>query len=275
MAQTPDVAPFIELRPSWQVRSTKKSLFQWYDMSGKYSLVGFRMILENSLRVYVAQRFQRVENSGDPDTIDEYYVESRGHWRLGKQYLPFGRREILRSSVLAARMDTNLLLDEAPLTVAFADGGSGRTRGVVGRLGGVIGVSLAVGNHFGIQPTDLAHFRNLEEAPGIGRGYRLAIGADTQFRIGSTQITADWASLRRGETDLDFDQDLSDLRMRFRIIGVEAPASLGWSRDWTNREDIFSFDFELKGNDKISYVPMVRFDGFGFRDFALTAVVRY
>lgn len=274
-AQTPDVAPFVELRPSWQVRSSKKSLFHWYDLSGKFSLVGFRMVLENRLRVYVAQRFEKIDNTGDPDTLDEYYIESRGHWRVGKQYLPFGRREILRTSVMAARMDTNLLLDQAPLTISFADGGSGRTRGVVARLGGVVAVSVGIGNHFGIQATDLAHFRNLEDAPGIGRGHRLALGADTQLNFGSALLTVDWVSMRRGETNLDIDRNLSDVRLRFRLPEANFPSTFAWSRDWTARRDFISFEFELKGNEKISYVPALRFEGLAFRDFALTAVVKF
>ena len=274
-AQSPDVAPFVELRPSWQVRSTKKSLFQWYDLSGHYSIVGFRMILENGLRVYVAQRFQRVDNTGDPDTLDEYYVENRGRWRLGKQYLPFGRREILRTTALAARLDTNLLLDQAPLTVAYTDAGSGRTRGVIGRIGGVVAVSVAFGHNFGIQATDLASFRNLEDAPGIGRGHRLLLGADTQFRFAGLQWTADWMSMRQGETPLDGDKDLSTVKMRFVIPDASYPGNLSWSRDWGERKDYISLDFELKGNDKISYIPMVRLEGLAFRDFALTAVVRF
>lgn len=273
-AQNPDVAPFVELHPSWQVRSTKKSLFHWYDPTGRYSLVGLRMVLESGHRIYVAQRFERVDNSGDPDTVDEYYIEQRGHWRLGKQYLPFGRREIVRSTVLAARLDTDLLFEGVPLSISACDGGSGRTRGVFGRVGGPIGLSFALGNHIGIQPTDLAKYRNLEEAPGIGRGYRLALGVDTLVSIGSVNLTAEWASLRRGETADDHDADLSDLRLRFRPPGSDDRVNIGWSRDWAGARDYLSAEFELEAGKKISYLPMIRFEGFSFKDFALTAVVR-
>ncbi|MBS1721429.1 MAG: hypothetical protein JSS66_00315 [Armatimonadetes bacterium] len=273
LAQTPDVAPFLELHPSWQVRN-KKSLFNWYDPSGRYSLVGLRMLLETGYRVYVAQRFQRVDNSGDPDTLDEYYIESRGHWRIGKQYLPFGRREIIRSSVLGARLDTNLLLDEAPISIAACDGGSGRTRGVFGRINGAIGLSFAVGNHIGIQATDMTRFRDLETAPGIGRGHRLALGADTAMPLGSAQLTAEWVSFRRGETNLDIDRDVSELRLRLPTHGPGDRASVSWSRDWTERQDHMLFEIQFASNERVSFLPMVRFEGFGFKDFALTAVMR-
>jgi len=275
VAQIPDVAPFIELHPAWQVRSTKKSLFNWYDPTGRYSLVGVRMILESGYRVYVAQRLQKVDTSGDPDTVDEYYIESRGHWRIGKQYLPFGRRDIFRTTALAARLDTNLLLDQAPLAITVCDNGSGRTRGVVGRVGGVVGISAAIGNHFGIQATDMAQFRNLEDAPGIGRGYRLALGIDTLISAGSAQLTADWVSFRRGETSLDGNKDVSDLRLRFHIPDTNYRAVMAWSRDWTDRRDFLITEIEIKGNEHITYIPMIRFDGLGFRDFAFTAVMRF
>lgn len=274
-AQSPDVAPFVELRPTWQIRSTKKSLFHWYDLSGRFSLVGFRMILENGLRVYGAQRFEKVDNSGDPDTMDEYYIENRGNWRVGKQYLPFGRREILRSTVLAARLDTHLLLDQAPISVALFDAGSGRTRGIMARIGGVVGISAASGNHLGIQATDFAHFQDLEQATGIERGHRLAFGADTQISFGGTQLTAEWVSLRRGETALDKDRDLSDVRMRLRLPETGYVAVLSWSRDWTSREDTNAIELNLQADEHFSYVPFVRFDGLAFRDFGLSAVVRF
>lgn len=273
--QSPDVAPFVELRPTWQVRSGRPDLFQWYDSFGRYSLVGARLIFENGLRGYVAQRFQRVSASGDPDTLDEYYIENRGHWRIGKQYLPFGRREILKSTVLGARLDTNLLLDQAPVTIAVCDGGSGRTRGVVGRFGESVGVSFALGNHFGIQPTDLVHFRFLEEAPGIERGYRLALGLDTQLSIGSSLVMAEWASLRRGETNLDKDQDLSDVRIRFKIPGTLYRSNLGWSRNWTSKRDYVMMEIEMKGDDHFSYMPFVRFQGLAFHDFGFSAVIKF
>lgn len=274
-AQSPDVAPFVELRPTWQVRSTKKSLFHWYDLNGRFSLVGVRMILENGLRVYAAQRFEKIDNSGDPDTMDEYYIENRGTWRLGKQYLPFGRREILRSTVVAARLDTHLLLDEAPISVAVFDGGSGRPRGAVARLGGIVAISAAAGNHLGIQATDFAHFQDLEAAVGLERGYRLALGADTQVTFGSAQLTMEWVSLRRGETALDEDRDLSDVRLRLRLPQTGYPAVLSWSRDWSRRRDFAAVEITLQGDEHFAYVPFLRFDGFAFRDFGLSAVVRF
>lgn len=273
-AQVPDVAPFLELHPSWQVRSTKKSLFEWNDPMGRYSLVGLRMILEPGYRVYVAQRFQKIDGTGDPDTMDEYYVENRGHWRLGKQYLPFGRREILKSTVLAARFDTDLLFDALPLSIAACDGGSGRTRGVVAHIGGPIGISLAFGNHLGIQGTDLSKFRYLEEAPGIGRGHRFAIGGDTTTSLGSAQLSLEWTSLRRGETDLDTDKDLSDVRLRYKLPGTQYRANMGWSRDWSDRKDFLTFEFDLQDNSKISYMPMLRMEGLTFHDFGFSAVFR-
>ncbi len=273
-AQVPDVAPFLELRPTWQVRSGGKNIFGWNDLLGRHSLVGLRMMLESGHRVYVAQKFQRESSSADPDTLDEYYIESRGHWRIGKQYLPFGRREIIRSTVLAARADTNLLFQAAPIAIAACDAGTGRTRGVFARVGGPIGISVAFGNHIGIQSTDLTKFQYPDENLGLNRGYRFALGLDSQTAVGSTIWSAEFVALRRGETAMDSDRNLSDLRARFAIPGTNYRGNAGWSRDWDDRKDYFTIEIELRDDAKISYVPFLRTDGLSFKDFGFGMFIK-
>lgn len=275
MAQSPDVAPFLELRPTWQVRSVKKSLFHYYDQSGRYSLVGARIVFETGLRAYFAQRFEKVDNSGDPETVDEYYIERRGHWRIGKQYLPFGRREILHSTAPAIRVDTHVLVEDAAVTLAVCDGGSGRTRGAIGRIGDRYGLSFAFGDHFGIQPTDLAPFKDIENGPGAGRGYRMALGVDAETQLGSTILGGEYVTFQRGATVADQDKGVSDLRVRFWVPGKPYRGTVAWSRDWTERRDFTVLELELKADDHFTYVPRIRMEGMSFKDFSLSAVVRF
>jgi hypothetical protein len=274
-AQSPDVVPFVEFRPTWIVRSGARNLFHYYDEDARYSLVGLKMLLETGHRVYVAQRFERVDNSGDPDTVDEYYVEDRGEWRVGKQYLPFGRRGLLRETVLAVRADLDVFTDDLPLAVAACDGGSGRPRGFVARLGRSVGASVATGKHFGIQATSLTSFRAPEAAPGVNRGHRLILGLDVSRSFGSGFATIEAVALRDGHTPMDLDKDLSELRIDFRIPGrLPYRAGASWVRDWSDGRDLFAVRGELGTGERISYSPMLKFEGRKFASFGLSAVVK-
>ena len=272
--QSPDVAVFAELRPTWTIRTGSQNVYAWNDPYARHSLVGFRLILESGHRVYVGQRLQRIESSGDPDSVEEYYVESRGNWRIGKQFLPFGQRRLMREAVLAARLDSELFFDALPLSVAACDGGSGRTRAVFVRLGGVAGVSVAAGDHIGIQQTSFTALQSPESATGVGRGHRLALGADGGVSVGSVFFEGEWVSLRQGETPRDGDRDLSDLRLRFRTPGTRYMVEAGWARDWSSRDDTYRLQIELPTPEKVTFVAGIRTDALSFRDFFLSTVIR-
>lgn len=274
-AQAPEVAVFADLRPTFSVEGQKTARFQWYDLQGRYSLVGFRIILETGHRVSVAQRLQRVENSGDPETLDEYYVEDRGIWRLGKQYLPFGNRSLVREAALGIRLDTRLLIEDLPLSIAVCDAGPGRSRGVVGRLGRNFGVSFAYGDHFVIQSSSLTPFQRPREAVGRGGGYRLALGADVSLPLGPGQLSAEWVSLRDGESPLDREQDLSDLQVRVGFPFPNTFVTFAWGRNWTSGQNSFRAWAELPFGDQIEWVPYVRMDGVRVQDVGLSARVRF
>jgi hypothetical protein len=270
-AQVPDVSFFAELLPTATFRQDARPRLTWYDLDGRPSLVGLRLVLESGNRVYVAQRLQRIEGSGDPDTVDEYYIESRGSWRVGKQALPFGRRLLLRENALAARLDTELVLDELPVAVAYCDAGAGRNRGIVGRVGRALGASFAVGNHFGIQQTSFTTLRRPESAPGRGRGHRLALGADIGLPFGSTFVVAEFVALRDGETAADTDQDVSLLRVD---IGGDGKLQAGWARNWSDAGDVYILAMRIPMRDKLVLEPQVRLGRGGLGAFSATLRVR-
>jgi hypothetical protein len=269
--QTPDAAFFVELVPTAAFRDGSRPKLTWYDIDGRPSLVGLRLVLESGNRVYVAQRLQRIDGSGDPDSVDEYYVESRGSWRIGKQTLPFGRRVLLRENALAARIDTELVIDALPASVAYCDAGPGRNRGVVARVGREVGVSVAAGNHFGIQQTALAKVRPLAEAPGRGRGHRAAYGLDFGLPLGSAFVTGELVALREGETVQDVDTDVSYLEVRFEATN---PVTVAWARNWRGAESVYSVKVQARLDKRSWLEPTLRLGSSGDRAFSLTWGVR-
>ncbi len=273
-AQAPDIAAFVELRPTWQVRSGAKNVFRYYDPLVRYSLVGLRLGLEPGLRGYVAQRLEKAPGDGDPEGIDEAWVEDPGVWRIGKQYLPFGRQGLLRETVNAVRFDTRLVFEDVPIAMAACDGGPGRPRGVAGRIGRSAGLSFAVGDHFGVQQTAFAAFRDPEEAPGKGGGHRLVLGLDAERSFGPTLATVEWSALREANRVADPDRDFSEVRVQWVTRGTRYPITASWGREWRSRRDVYRIEAQLGQKGAVVYVPAIRTERLRFRDFSLTAVVR-
>lgn len=274
VAQNADLAIFLDARPTLSFRSEGDATWKWYDASGRASIVGLHIVLDNGNRAYVAQRLQKYPGTGDPDFIDEYYLEDTGRWRVGKQVLPFGTRTMLRETVAAIRFDTHLLFAEAPLAIAYCDAGPGRERGVVGRIGRTLGVSFATGNNFAIQASSLTQFRPPEQSTGKGRGYGSVLGADGTVDVGSFRIEGEWVMLRSGATALDVDTDLSDLRVVVLVPGTDALLTAGWARDWTSNQDFFRLEGQIEVANKVSLVPFVRYDGRRMRNAGFTVRVK-
>ncbi|MCH8978553.1 MAG: hypothetical protein IH945_04835 [Armatimonadetes bacterium] len=274
LAQTPEVALFADLRPSWFMERGQISRIRWYDPHGRYSVLGFHIVLETGNRVKITQRLEKIDNDGDPDNLDEYYVESRGTWRIGKQYLPFGQQNILRETTPALRYDTELLFDAAPIKIAVGDNGRNLTRGIFARVGDEVGVSFAIGNHIGIQGTALTQFQRPESAPGRGRGHQKAYGFDASYPLAGGTVEAEWVSLRDGDTPQDVDRDLSDLRYRFTTRKTNYVVTVAWSRSWERQTDWYRVYAEIPISRKVVWEPFVRFRGFGWQDFGLTARIR-
>lgn len=274
LAQTPQVAIFADLRPTLFVHTGETNRIRWFDYSGRYSLIGFHIVLETGNIVKVAQRLEVIDNDGDPDTIDEAFIEARGSWRIGKQYLPIGQQNILRESVPALRYDTELLFDAIPISIAVSDNVDGYARGVVARVGGDLGVTLALGDHFGIQGSSLTQFRQPEEGPGRDHGYHRAIVLDTRYGMSGGVLEAEWVFLGDGHTATDKDRTLSDLRFRFTTKGTNYAGSVGWSRSWDSNRDWYTARLEIPISNKVVWEPFIRFSGFDWQDFGLTAHVR-
>ena len=183
----------------------------------RYSTISLSTLSPLGFNILLSQRFSFIQDDADNELFDEYYVEDPGSWRVGKQYLPFGGGQILRETALAARVDSNLIFEGLPLSLALVDAGKGRQAGLIGRLGGRgYGFSAALGDHWGINGTAFNLFQSL--GPGLGResGYQQAFGFDWNQRAGRLTTRYESVALRRPNqasdelnlTDLSFTYDL-------------------------------------------------------------------
>jgi hypothetical protein len=272
MAQNPDVLIHVDLVPTYRL-ATHRQNFQWYDDLGHYSTVSLGLSLEPGFKAYVSERLQRVNNDADPEQLDEYYVEDPGIWRVGKQYLPFGRQGLLRDAAKAARGDTRLLLPTIPITVAICDNGPRQVRGIVGRIGSSVGVSFAYGNNFGAQASSLDVVRRPEDAPGQGRGYGTAVGIDFARHYKIYTIQAEAVALRRGETSLDRDTEVSDLAFTLQPNKFQA-LTLGWSREWRGDDTFWRVQGKFLITRDLWLEPIVRMKDGEFFDLGLTLRVK-
>jgi hypothetical protein len=272
-AQLPDVAVFADLRPTLRFESSEAPVLRWIDQEGRASVVGLRFVLENGSRVKLSQRFQKVP--GDPDSLDEYWISLNDEWQVGKQYLPFGQKGLIRESVVAARFNTSLIIDGLPAEVAAFDGGKGFPRGVCFRLGRqALGVSAAIGDHIGVQGTSLTPLRNPGQAPGHGRGWKSAFGADGSWARGPLRLSGEIVFLRNGNTSDDRNEAITDLKASYALPVAGIVADAAWARSWGETRDVIRLGALLPMSDKASLRPLVRFDRNGFRDIAVTCWVR-
>lgn len=273
-AQTPDLVIRTDLRYTITTKDDGGSQARWYDPMGRHSIVGLQLLLEPGYRALVTQRLQKIDNDPDRDLVDEAYVEDPGLWRVGKQYLPFGAKVLIRESAPAFRGDTRLVFDNLPVQFAVCDGGSGLTRGVAGRIGGRLGVSFAVGDHFGVAGTNLAPVRRPEEAPGRGEGYRVVAGIDYKQRVGPATVEAEVIALRRPNRPTSPRDEISDLRATFSGLDDRLRLTSAWARSWRAQRDVYRIEGEMLLQKDLWLTGFVRIDQGRVRDLSVGARVK-
>lgn len=273
LAQQPDVQVKLDLVPTLTSTLKGPNAFQWYDLLGHYSTVGLSATFEQGYHAYLSERLETIPGNSDAEQLDEYYFEDPGIWRLGKQYLPFGRQLMLREDALAARADSRLLLKGIPLSVAVCDNGDKGATGAVARVGSTFGLSIAEGHHFGEEATDFTLFRRPGDSPGPGRGYQTIVDGDFSRHLGMYTLTAEFAALRGGETALDKSTDLSDLNLTIQPSKYQA-IILGWSRDFGGGANFFRAQGRIWITKGLTFEPIVRMKDNNFYDLGLTLHVR-
>lgn len=273
-AQLPDVRFRLDASLVYRSPDRGASRLRMVDPFGRPSILALTFLLEPGFQVYAAQRLQQIQNDADRDVMDEYYVEDPGIWRVGRQYLPFGTGRILRESVIAARGDTSLILENLPIAVALCDGGDGMQRGIVGRVGSRLGVSVALGERFGIAGTALNFVRFPEQSPGRRRGWGRALGLDYTKRFGPASVTGEWLALTDGATAQDKDLTLFDVSMRVAPTTFHS-LTLGWTRQTTSRVDFYRIQAEVFATKNVWIEPTLRYRDSRFLEFSLGCRVRF
>lgn len=256
-AQIPDVKLHLDAIGSLRFQRNGNSDFRYYSAFGQYSTVSLQFELEPGFTGFLAQKLDRIRNDGDRDSVDQAYVEDEGIWRIGKQYLPFGSGQVLRETGMAVRGDTTLIFEQLPLRMALVDSGQERQRGFIGRMGTNLGMSVAVGRHFGINGTALTQIRRPEDAPGEGRGWRNVLGFDARQRFGAVDLRGEIVLLRDGETAADADTSILDASAYWVINGF-ADLTLGYTREANSRTDFLRAVAEIETTENLWLRPFVR-----------------
>lgn len=272
-AQSPDVRIKTDIRVNYRSIVNGDSALRWYDTLGRPSLVMVEFELEPGFKAHVAERFQKVRGDADEEQLYEYFVEDPGIWRVGKQMMPFGRNALIRDMGRGARGDTNLLFNRLPLAMAVADNGPGRVRGVYARVGSRLGFSGAIGSGIAAQSGSLTVVRRPEASPGKGRGHRLAVGIDYAQPVGDVRVQAEIVGLRRGQTALDRDTEISDLTLTYDLP-KDWGVTVGWSREWRASRDMFRAEGHVEVYKNVFLEPIVRFRGGRMYDAGISLRVK-
>lgn len=274
LAQTANVKIKIDATLCSRSEQYGPNSMRLYSTLGRPSTLGLSFYLEAGLRAYASQRLERIHGDPDRDLLDEYYIEDEGIWRLGKQYLPFGSGNILRENVNAARGDTNLIVEGIPVSVALCDGGPGLQRGLIGRVGGNIGFSAAIGSHWGIAPTALTYVRRPEDSPGKGSGWKNAWGADIYRKSGIFLLRGEGVLLRSPERPGSPDMNIGDFSAtlepdRYRSV------TFGWTRLTPHRADYYRLMGTFWVSKGVVFEPMLRYLDSKLYDVSLSVRVRF
>lgn len=274
-AQNPDTLIKADLRFTYSSRNDQKSIARWVDPFGNYSKISLELMTEPGFKVFVSERLQKIDGNADSDQLDEYFVEDQGSWRVGKQYLGFGRRNLVKESVMAASAESNLILGGLRVSGAVFDGGAGRARGGLLRIGGRVGISGMAGEFLGAQSTTLALVRPLEAGPGKARGYRLMVGIDAARRSGKWTIQGEAVAFRRGhDRNRDKDLEVSDFLVRYDWTRA-AQLQVGWSRNWRSKENFLRASASVPIIRNAWIEPFVRTRGNEFWDGGVIMRVRF
>jgi hypothetical protein len=269
-AQTPDIFINIDGRMQFLSQQTGPTQIRLYDNLGRHSVASVTAFLEIGFKGFVSQKLERIANDADRDQLDEYYLEDEGIWRVGKQYLPFGSGRFLHESVLAARGDTQLFIEDLPIVAAICDNGPLRQRGVVGRIGSRLRFSFAIGSHFGINGTSFDLVRRPEDSPGVGHGYKEMYAVDVSKNLGSEfTIGGELIVMRRGHTASDGDNTMFDISGTLRA-DPRRQITGGWTRDNRQHADFYRLGGSFFVSRYLIFEPMVRYREGGLYDAALT-----
>ena len=271
-------APDVKIKGDFSLGMTSSKDFSLgaksYTLLGRYSTFSLQSTFPIGLRVFLSERSSAITNDPDKDSFDEYYVEDPGLWRVGKQYLPFGGGGFFHQSVLSARVDSKLLIDGLPVSLAFVDGGRGHQYGLAGRIGTRgLGLSFALGRHWGINSTSLALTQSLQTPEGVGNGWRQAFEVDMNRRNGKFNYRAEALFLREPEGTTKT-KELGDVQAIYDL-GHRHSATFGVSKELGTSDLIYRFGGIYSAAKGIQLEGLYRLDNMNFRDFSVFLRIRF
>lgn len=273
-AQTPDVVVKFDFLLHYRTEQGGKTFLRAYDSLGNYGTVGLSFTLEPGFQVLVSQRLQKIKGNADDDQLDQVFIEDRGYWRMGKQVMPFGQNGLLRESVYGGRLETTLGDLALPASLAACDGGHGLQRGVMGRIGGRLGFSFAIGDRFGIDASSLTVIRRPEDSPGRNRGYKEILGFDYSQFVGRLSVRLEHATFRRGQTDEDLKREVTDVLVSLEP-GPNKSLGFGWSRDSSERATYFRILGKAPVGDTAWVEPILKLSEGEIKSFGVSVRVRF
>ncbi|MCS7273129.1 MAG: hypothetical protein NZ550_03160 [Fimbriimonadales bacterium] len=184
---------FFGARLQVQARADERTTsLRWYDDLARHSVVFLQLHHESGYGAYIAQRLQNLATDRTRTALDEAYLERMGGWRVGKFYATFGAGLLLNESVIAVQSPTRFAIGDLPMRVAYLFNGRERQRGVYVRVGTERGgISVGVGNRFGIDPHAFAIWE-LPERPRSSEGYETLYGSDYRLSLGGMQVQLEW-----------------------------------------------------------------------------------
>ena len=270
LAQAPDIRARLDLALTFDYQNRNSQSARLYTPLGRPSTVGLSAFLESGYHIVASERLQRLPQDADGDILDEAYFEDPGIFRVGKQYLPFGTGRLLRESVAAARVDSSLIAEGVPVTLAGVQNGQGRQNGLALRVGRNLGVSYLLGDHFGIAATSLGVVRHPEDAPGRGGGWRQAIGFDASRRYGKVAVSGEFVALNGGpQRSLSvFDAEVTISNDAYRSIGAGFTQAFG-----PGNASFYRVFGRVHASRNIDVEPLVRLKD--ARLFDLAATLRF
>jgi hypothetical protein len=272
-AQIPDVRFHLDLYGTYNDLANNAGTLHLYDQLGDASTIEISAYIDTDLRAYVSERLEQFSRDPSKDPLEQYFVEDRDLWRVGKQYLPFGSGDLVRENVLAVKGETKLLFENTKLEIAACYGGTGEQRGVIGRLGSQIGASVAIGDSFGISPTSFDLVRSPSASPGIGQGWKDMFGLDASRKIGQFVTSGEIVWLVNGETQLDSNQNIWDVKEVYQVDRNHS-ILVGFSHGSDNDVNFLRFSTHIPWTKQATFEPLLRFNNGRFYDLGLTLHVR-
>lgn len=273
-AQNPNVLITLDARLQWRAAKGEDGRVRAFDLLGRHSVVALLFSLEPGFDVTISERFQKIPGDADHEQLDEYFIEDKGYWRFGKQYVPFGRNTVVRESLYAGRLNVRIGSGAIPATLCYVQGERNRPNGFVFRIGERFGASVALGERFAQNATALTVIRRPEDSLGSGHGYGRMFGVDFSLRLSpSVQMEVDHVSMRQGERIEDVSMDVTDVALVWR----DAPnvrAELALTREWIGRTTMVRIGGEYPVHDGISIEPHFRLRNGKFYDLALTVRIK-